>query len=144
MSDDFFEAIETVPVHKLPYVWTCKKEHQINVLLGLKNKWHILRRLKNLKKISHLFWRYCVNVKTSGRFFQIFRASQKISTLCANSFNLAFNWSYLCFDFVSRFFQILWPSQKTSTFCTNYLKLGLQLIVPVLWFCIRVLTRSIG
>ena len=40
-----------------------------------------MRRLQNLKNIAHFFRRYCVNVKTSGRFFQILCPSQKTSTL---------------------------------------------------------------
>ena len=39
------------------------------------------------EKISHLFWRYCVNVKTSGRFFQILRPYQKTSTLLNSAFH---------------------------------------------------------
>ena len=71
-------------------------------------------------KISHLFWHYCVNVKTSGRFFQILWPSQKTSTLIAKRF------SYTLWKKIGYQYKYKWWNKFTSNASISLQKLVLR------------------
>ena len=107
--------------------------HQVDLSRGIVNwsgaAWSLVQVLVNLRhsekatqfdNITHLFWRYCVNVKTSGRLFQILWPSQKTSSLII----------FLYFNLKPKQFLKFIYFEKATKFC-EISTVDLSYVVPV-------------
>ena len=68
------------PTHSAMILWFDKKFFTNFQKIHYSKLSHSEKASK-FEKISHLFWRYWVNIKISGWFFQVWCPSQKTSTL---------------------------------------------------------------
>ena len=59
---------------------------------------------QEFEKISHLFWSYWINIKTSGRFFQFLWSSYNVLTVSREIF---ISFCHLCDSFLLDFTKIL-------------------------------------